>query len=181
MASADTGTGLVGYNLQAAIDTQSHIVVAREVLNLGHDRTSLAAMGRQAAAAIGTPALTVLADRGYFSESEVLACDAAGITAICPEPLTSGSKAGGCFGKEDFVYHTQRHLAVPGRQNTDPPLFQPRTWVDAARLCDARVSLPLPDQVVLHRRHRERRQDVLVARGQAGRRQPLVDAPAPQC
>lgn len=104
MASAGTGTGLVGYNLQAAVDTQSHIVVAHEVINLGHDRTSLASMGEQARAATGTQALTVLADRGYFSGPQVLACEAAGITAVCPKPLTSGAKAGGRFGKQDFVY-----------------------------------------------------------------------------
>ena len=107
MASAGTGTGLVGYNLQAAVDTESHIVVAHEVLNLGHDRTSLATMGRQASEATGTDALIVLADRGYFSGPEVLACEAAGITAVCPKPLTSGAKAGGRFGKQDFVYHPE--------------------------------------------------------------------------
>jgi transposase len=104
MASAGTGTGLVGYNLQAAVDTESHIVVAHEVLNLSHDRTSLAAMGRQASQATGADTLTVLADRGYFSGPEVLACEEAGIVAVCPKPLTSGAKAGGRFGKQDFVY-----------------------------------------------------------------------------
>ena len=107
MASAGTGTGLVGYNLQAAVDADSHIVVAHEVLNLSHDRTSLAAMGRQASEATGTPALTVLADRGYFSGPEVLACEGAGIVPICPKPLTSGAKAGGRFGKQDFVYQAE--------------------------------------------------------------------------
>ena len=107
MASAGTGTGLVGYNLQAAVDTNSHIVVAHEVLNLGHDRTWLANMGLQARAATGATALTVLADRGYFSGPEVLACEAAGITAICPKPLTSGAKADGRWGKQDFVYQPE--------------------------------------------------------------------------
>ncbi|MET3826598.1 transposase [Sphingomonas sp. PvP055] len=104
MASAGTGTGQVGYNLQAAVDTDSHIIVAHEVINLGHDRTSLANMGEQARAATGTDVLTVLADRGYFSGPEILACEAAGITPICPKPLTSGAKADGRWGKQDFVY-----------------------------------------------------------------------------
>jgi transposase len=107
MASAGTGTGLVGYNLQAAVDTDSHIVVAHEVLNLSHDRTSLASMGHQAREATGTHALTVLADRGYFSGPEVLACEAAGITPICPKPLTSGAKADGRWGKQDFPYYPE--------------------------------------------------------------------------
>jgi len=75
-----------------------------EVINLSHDRTSLAAMGRRAAKATGVDALTVLADRGYFSGPEVLACEEAGIVAICPKPLTSGAKAEGRWGKQDFVY-----------------------------------------------------------------------------
>jgi DNA-binding transcriptional MerR regulator len=95
MASAGTGTGQVGYNLQAAVDAGSHIVVAHEVINLGHDRTSLANMGHQAREATGAETLTVLADRGYFSGPEVLACEEAGITPICPKPLTSGAKADG--------------------------------------------------------------------------------------
>lgn len=107
MASAGKGTGLVGYNLQAAVDTESHIVVAHEVINLGHDRTSLANMGLQAREATGTGTLTVLADRGYFSGPEVLACEEARVTPICPKPLTSGAKAEGRFGKQDFVYQPE--------------------------------------------------------------------------
>lgn len=107
MASAGKGTGLVGYNLQAAVDTDSHIVVAHEVINLGHDRTSLASMGRQARAATGEEVLTVLADRGYFSGPEVLACEGTGIVPICPKPLTSGAKADGRWGKQDFVYQLE--------------------------------------------------------------------------
>jgi hypothetical protein len=104
MASAGTGTGVVGYNLQAAVDTGSHIIVAHEVINLSHDRTSLANIGQQAREATRTDALTVLADRGYFSGPEVLACDEAGIVVICPKPLTSNAKAEGCWGKQDFAY-----------------------------------------------------------------------------
>jgi transposase len=107
MASAGTGTGVVGYNLQAAVDTGSHIVVAHEVINLSHDRTSLANMSHQARKATGTDALTVLADRGYFSGPEVLACEEAGIVPILPKPLTSGAKADGRWGKQDFAYQSE--------------------------------------------------------------------------
>jgi transposase len=54
MATHGKGTGLVGYNVQAAVDAGSHIIVAHEVTNLGHDRTQLASMGRQAQAATGS-------------------------------------------------------------------------------------------------------------------------------
>jgi len=107
MASAGGGTGLVGYNLQAAVDADTHIVVAHEVINLGHDRTSLASMGEQAREATGAARLTVLADRGYFSGPQVLACEEAGLVPICPKPLTSGAKADGRFGKQDFTYQPE--------------------------------------------------------------------------
>ena len=106
MATHGKGTGLVGYNVQAAVDAGSHIVVAHEVTNLGHDRTQLANMGRQAKGATGVEDLTVLADRGYFSGAEVLACEEAGITPICPKPLTSGARAEGRFSKPDFIYQS---------------------------------------------------------------------------
>jgi transposase len=99
MASAGGGTALVGYNLQAAVDADTYIVVAHEVINLGHDRTSPAGMGEQARDATGADTLTVLADRGYFSGPEALACEEAAVVAICPKPLTSVAKAEVRFGK----------------------------------------------------------------------------------
>jgi transposase len=104
MATNGKGTGLVGYNVQAAVDAEHHLVVAHEVTNQGHDRSQLANMAAQAKAATGADALTVLADRGYFSGVEILACEQAGATPYVPKPLTSGAKADGRFGKPDFVY-----------------------------------------------------------------------------
>ena len=77
MATSGKGTGLVGYNVQAAVDARHHLVVAHAVTNIGHDRTQLAAMSRQARTAMGRDDLGVLADRGYFSGEEILACEQA--------------------------------------------------------------------------------------------------------
>lgn len=104
MATHGKGTGMVGYNVQAAVDAEHHLIVAHEVTNVGHDRAQLANMAMQAKQATGADALTVLADRGYFSGAEVLACGEAGIVPICPKPLTSGAKADGRWGKQDFHY-----------------------------------------------------------------------------
>jgi transposase len=108
MATNGKGTGLVGYNVQAAVDAEHHLIVAHEVTNQGHDRSQLANMAQQAKAATGTDALTVLADRGYFSGEEILACEQAGATPYVPKPLTSGAKADGRFGKPDFFYAAER-------------------------------------------------------------------------
>src|ERR671913_2541159 len=63
MATTGKDTGLVGYNVQAAVDTKHHLIVAHEVTNIGNDRAQLSAMAGQAREAMGQEALTVLADR----------------------------------------------------------------------------------------------------------------------
>ena len=111
MATSGRGTGMVGYNVQTAVDTKHHLIVAHEVTNVGHDRTHLSSMAKQARAATGTEQLTVLADRGYFKGEEILECEQAGISTLVPKPLTSNSKAEGRFDKRDFIY-------IPSRTNT---------------------------------------------------------------
>ena len=104
MATSGRGTGMVGYNVQAAVDTKHHLIVAHEVTNLGHDRTQLANMAFQSRDAIGVEALEVIADRGYFKGPEILKCEEAGITAFVPKTMTSDNKAKGLYDKRDFVY-----------------------------------------------------------------------------
>ena len=109
MATSGRGTGIVGYNVQTAVDDKHHLIVAHEVTNVGHDRAALATMAEQARDATGKEDLDVVADRGYFSGEEILACEQAGITAYVPKPLTSNSKADGRFGKQDFVYVAEKN------------------------------------------------------------------------
>ena len=104
MATSGRGSGMVGYNVQTAVDTENHLIVAHEVTNVGHDRSQLANMAKQAKAALQADTLEAVADRGYFDGEEILACDEAGITVTLPKPMTSGSKSEGRFGKQHFVY-----------------------------------------------------------------------------
>ena len=107
MATSGRRSGVVGYNVQTAVDTKHHLIVAHEVTNVGHDRDQLSTMAGEARAAMGVETLDVLADRGYFSGEEVLACGPLGVVPYVPKPLTSGAKAKGRFGKQDFTYLPQ--------------------------------------------------------------------------
>jgi len=102
--ATSTSRGLVGYNVQTAVEAKHHLIVAHEVTNIGTDRRQLAKMARQAKDAMAATDLQVVADRGYFNGDEILACDAAGMTAYVPKPMTSEAKAEGRFDKADFVY-----------------------------------------------------------------------------
>ncbi len=104
MATAGRGKAVVGYNVQSAVDTKHHLIVAHEVTNIGSDRSQLSNIARQAKEAIGSDALNVLADRGYFNGPEILACEEAGITPYVPKTQTSNNQAKGLFGKRDFIY-----------------------------------------------------------------------------
>ena len=104
MATSGRGSGVVGYNVQVAVDTESHLIITHEVTNVGSDRAQLANVANQAKVVLQTDRLDAVADRGYFNGVEILACDRAGITVTLPKPMTSGAKSEGRFGKQDFVY-----------------------------------------------------------------------------
>jgi transposase len=104
MATSGRGSGVVGYNVQVAVDTRHHLIVVHDVINVGNDRAQLARMAKEAKATLERDRLDVVADRGYFDSEEILACEEAGITVTLPKPMTSGAKAEGRFGKQDFVY-----------------------------------------------------------------------------
>jgi transposase len=104
MATSGRGSGVVGYNVQVAVETQHHLIVAHEVTNDGCDRAQLSAMGKEAKAVLEVETLKAVADRGYWDSEEILACDQAGVSVTLPKPMTSGAKSSGRFGKQDFVY-----------------------------------------------------------------------------
>ena len=95
------GTGIVGYNVQTAVDTEHHLIVAHEVTNSGSDRRQLA---KQAKSVIATESLTAVADHGYYRGEDILDCDKANITSYLPKPNTSGNRAKGQYGRDHFRY-----------------------------------------------------------------------------
>jgi len=96
--------GLVGYNVQTAVEPEHHLIVAHEVTNTGIDRRQLSRMAIQAKAAMGTEELVAIADRGYYNGDEIVACEVAGVIPIVSKPMTSNARSAGRFDKEDFVF-----------------------------------------------------------------------------
>jgi transposase len=98
------GTGIVGYNVQSAVEPDNHLIVGHEVTNQFNDHSQLSPMAIAAKDAMAIDELDAVADRGYFKGEQVLACDEAGITAYVPRPTTSNNKAKGLYDKADFHY-----------------------------------------------------------------------------
>jgi transposase len=114
------GSGIVGYNVQTAVDAKHHLIVEHEVTNIGNDRDQLSRMAKKARTAIGTESLTAIADRGYFKGEEILACNQPGIAVLVQATRTSNAKADGRFDKADFVYDRQKErIPLSGRSGTD--------------------------------------------------------------
>jgi transposase len=105
MATSGRGTGVVGYNVQTAVDAEHHLIVAHEVTNMGHDRTQLEPMALRAQAATGCEALTALADRGYFNGEQVLACEGTGVLPCVPKTLWPSEQ--GLFTRQDFIFDAE--------------------------------------------------------------------------
>jgi hypothetical protein len=143
MATSGRGSGMVGYNVQASVDTKHHLIVAHEVTNEGTDRAQLSAMAKKAKAILEVDKLDVVADRGYFDSKEILACYEAGITVTLPKPLTSGAKAQGRFAKQDFRYLAADdvYLCPAGERlvyrttNQEKGLTLRRYWTSACQGC----------------------------------------------
>ena len=109
MATSGRGSGVVGYNVQVAVDTEHHLIVTHEVTNVGSDRAQLAHMAKQTKTTLEAANFDVVADRGYFSSEEILKCDKAGITVTLPKPMTSTSNR---FGKQDFRYVAEDNVYI---------------------------------------------------------------------
>jgi hypothetical protein len=143
MATSGRGSGVVGYNVQTAVDTTHHLIVTHEVTNVGTDRSQLVSVAKEVKATLETESLEVVADRGYFNGAEILACEEAGITVTLPKPMTSGAKSEGRFGKQDFRYVAEEdvYICPAGERlkyyysNEENGLVLRRYWTNTCRMC----------------------------------------------
>ena len=79
MATSGRGSGVVGYNVQVAVDTAHHLIIAHEVTNVGTDRSQLSSVAKEAKATLGTrssmPSLTRMtsaASKSWHAKKQAL-------------------------------------------------------------------------------------------------------------
>ncbi len=148
MATSGRGSGVVGYNVQIAVEAKHHLIVTHEVTNDGSDRSQLSYVAKETKAMLDVDKLDAVADRGYFDSEEILACENAGITVTLPKPMTSNSKAQGRFGKQDFRYLAEEDVYIcPAgeklayRYTTEENgLVLRRYWTNACQSCAIKQS-----------------------------------------
>ncbi len=146
MATSGRGSGVVGYNVQVAVDTEHHLIVTHEVTNVGSDRAQLAKMAQKAKDTLEVEHLEAVADRGYFSSTEILECESKGVAVTLPKPMTSGAKADGRFVKPDFRYVAAEdvYICPAGERlthrfsNEEHGLVLRRYWTTACQGCAIR-------------------------------------------
>ena len=100
-----SGQGVADYNVQAAVDDKHKLIVASEVVNESSDVGQLHAMAKAAKGALAADTLEALADEGYYSSTELKACEDDGITAYVPVPEANARlEKQGRFSLKDFSY-----------------------------------------------------------------------------
>jgi len=162
MSSSGRGTGVVGYNVQVAVDTDHHLIVMHEVTNVGTDRAQLSGIAIKAKDVLGVEKLDVVSDRGYFSSEQILVSEQAGVTVTLPKPLTSQAKFAGRFGKQDFVYiPDQNAYRCPAGEtltyrytNVEAGLTVSRYWTSNCPKCPIKARCtPAPERRVTRWEH----------------------------
>ena len=153
MATSGRGSGVVGYNVQVAVDTEHHLIVTHEVTNVGNDRSQLAHVAKKAKATLQTDKLEAVADRGYFSSEEILACEKRTSRSRCRNRSRRASTQGPVWKAGLRLSARGGCLSLPGREETHLPLHDRGKRTGLAPLLDQRLP-ELRHQTQMHHRQR---------------------------
>lgn len=143
MAITSRHPRVIGYNVQSAVETEHHLIVAHEVTNIGSDRNALSDMANQARDALGVETLDAVADKGYYKGEEIVACEDDDITVTLPKPKTSNAKADGRFDRSAFIYDGEKNIYIcPAGQHLTYRMTRKeggkvlhRYWTNACETC----------------------------------------------
>ncbi len=143
MAITSRHPRVVGYNVQSAVETEHHLIVAHEVTNIGSDRNAMSDMANQARDALGVEKLDAVADKGCYTGEEIVACEDDDITVTLPKVATSNAKVRGRFDRSAFIYDAEQDLYVcPAGEHLTPRMTRQedgkvlhRYWTTACATC----------------------------------------------
>ena len=96
-----------GYNVQSVVDGANNLIVDVKVTTKVNDRGLLAPMAKAAKDLLGIEEAEILADRGYYSFDDIVACQREGIMPLVPPQETSNNRGKGLFCKSDFIYNVE--------------------------------------------------------------------------
>ncbi len=94
---------VLGYNVQAAVNVDSGLIVHHEVADDTDDTRQLQPMAEQVKQQADAEILSVVADAGYSNSEQLEACEAQGIKAAVPSNRTINNQ-GNFYQKSDFYY-----------------------------------------------------------------------------
>lgn len=168
------GRQVTGYNVQSVVDAERKLIVEHEVTNAGNDFGQLLPMAERTIAALGlqtappedprasaeanapAPAEPVapafLADTGYYTEADIAACQARGITVYVPLPENKGTACaegrlpGSAFryDPEQKLYHCPAgHTLVPKGEPSPKNGVLRQRYASDAKVC---AECPLRDR-----------------------------------
>jgi hypothetical protein len=78
MATNGRGSGVVGYNVQVAVETKHHLIITHEVTNVGTDRSQLSSVAKAVPGLVAGPCLLNVVRRGKTLPIELNAAEAMG-------------------------------------------------------------------------------------------------------
>jgi transposase len=94
----------VCYNVQIAVDSKHKLIVAHQVTSEHTDLHQLLPMTRQAKEMLGAESVEVVADKGYYNEQQIVACERLGASCFVPAAKGNGGQTTGIYSKKDFSY-----------------------------------------------------------------------------
>lgn len=99
---------VLGYNVQAAVEAHSGLIVHHAVTNESGDSRQLQPMAERAKVELDAEELVVLADAGYSNGEQQAACEAQGIALAVPRRVVPNSNQA-FYQKSDFAYDHERN------------------------------------------------------------------------
>lgn len=123
MSVSNNGTD-IAHNVQIAVDSKAHLVVAVDVVSTPADQKQLHNIAKKAVEELWTKEeiermkedeeniITVLADKGYYSGEELKKCKEDHIETIVPKQRGGANTGNNEFAKEKFEYDKEQDIYI---------------------------------------------------------------------